>query len=652
MSLGLRNIHSLHLPSVIALLLLLGAAASSPAQQSRRMGCPESQSKKAVKYYKEAKDLFQSRKSFDDARSLVERAIDEDPEFADAYLLQGYLAIKKRDFTTMEQSFLKVKELCPELDPEIYYQLGWLYYDQKRYPDAEKNLKQFLDFDRIDSLKAGAAESMLTRAKLLTHPVPFHPQPVAGISTPDPEYLPYISPDNELAFFTRSFEMKDKNMLVPTHVEKFIYAERKNGLFDAGQPMPPPFNASGTNNEGAATITIDNLHLFFTVNTKGNFDICASDYTRFGWEKIRNLGPNVNDSVRWDAQPSISADGNTLYFASFRNLEDSMDIYVTTKDDKGEWTKARRMGAPINTSGNEKSPFIHSDSHTLYFSSTGLPGLGGYDIFMSRMDSTGRWGKPVNLGYPINTEDDEVGFFVSTDGKTGYFSSNRFKSGGGYDIYSFELYPAARPEKILLISGQIKDEENKVPVNAEVELENTETKVITRLKADSVTGRFASVVKSGQDYLVTLKKEDYAFQSAYIAGKDTSKNEPRKVDLEVRRVALGEQYRLNDILFASNSYSINDTIRIVLDNFAQFLLENPLLKVAINGHTDNVGDPKSNLVLSDNRARTVYDYLVAQSISPARISYKGFGEALPVAPNDTEEGRAKNRRTVFVVISM
>jgi len=633
-----------------ALIVFFFLSAAVPAQKADRAGCPMSQNKKALKLYEEANGLFKSRKDFEKARGLVEKAIDEDPEFPDAYKLQGYLSIQKKDYKTMEQSFLKLIELCPDLDPDAYYQLGWLYFDYKKYPEAEKKLKAFLDFDKVDTNHADRAESMLARAKLLAHPVPFNPRPLPGISTTNPEYLPYISPDNELAFFTRRFDMKDKNMLVPTNVEKFIYAENKGGVFDAGKPMPPPFNSAGSNNEGGASITIDNLHLYFTVNKKGNFDICTSDQMEFGWEKIRNLGPQVNDSVRWDAQPSISADGNTLYFASFRNLEDSMDIYFTTKNEKGEWNKARKMGSPVNTTGNEKSPFIHSDSHTLYFSSTGLPGLGGYDIFMSRMDSSGRWSKPKNLGYPINTEDDEVGFFVSTDGKTGYFSSDRLGT-GGYDIYYFDLYPEVRPEKVLLVSGKVKDDEDSLPVNANIELQNTLTKVITKVKVDSVTGKYASVVRFDDDYLLTVKKDGYAFQSSYISNKDTTYEKPKKIDLKVKKVEVGQQYLLNDILFATNSYEINDTIKVVLDNFSDFLKENPKLKVAINGYTDNIGNPTSNLQLSDNRARAVYQYLISKDIQSARLSYKGFGEGNPVASNVTEDGRMKNRRTVFVVMS-
>ncbi|MCX6292287.1 MAG: OmpA family protein [Bacteroidetes bacterium] len=617
----------------------------SDAQQT---DCPESQNKKAVKNFKEATDLFKARK-YSDAIPLVTRAIDEDPEFADAYLLQGNIGLKKHNDKIMEQSFLKVIELCPDLEPEVYFQLGWFYFDMKKYSDAEKHLNKFLTFDKIQEVHAVKAENLLAKAKLISHPVPFDPQPVPGISTPDPEYLPYISPDNEMAFFTRRYEQRDRNMLVPASVEKFMYSVRTNGSFDKGNPMPLPFNQFNSNNEGGATITVDNKHLYFTVNKNGNFDICGSDNMDTYWSDIYNLGPNVNDPKQWDAQPSVTPDGNTLYFASSRDSLSGIDIYVTHKNAEGKWSKAKKLPSPINTNGNDKCPFIHSDAKTLYFSSDSLPGLGGYDIFMSRLGDDGKWSQPKNLGYPINTEADEVGFFVSTDGKTGYFASNKIQGAGGFDIYSFDLYPEARPQKVYLQKGKLSVDNEDLPVSATIEVRNTVTKQMSKIDVDSVTGKYAFVVNFENDLLMTVKKNGYAFESQYLSAKDTSIVRPVKQDITLKEIKVGGQYPLNDILFATNSFDINDTIKTVLENFVEFLNENPDMHVDINGHTDNVGDHLSNMALSTNRARTVYDFLLSKRINKSRLSFKGFGETKPVASNDTEEGKAKNRRTVFVV---
>ncbi len=628
-------------------LLLCFAFIVSNAQQS---DCPTSQNKKAVKIFKEASDLFKARK-YSEAFPLVDKAIDEDPEFADAYLLQGNIAFKKHDDKVMEESYKKVIELCPDLDHEIYFQLGWFYFDMKKYSDSEKQLKKFLEFDKINEAHAEKAEAMLAKAKLISHPVPFNPKPVTGLSTPDPEYLPYISPDNETAFFTRRFEQKDRNMLVPASVEKFMIATQKNGAFDKGTPMPLPFNQSNSNNEGGATITVDNNHLYFTVNKNGNFDICGSDFYDNRWSDIYNLGPNVNDKKQWDSQPSVTPDGNTLYFASSRDSSSGIDIYVTHKSPEGTWSKAKKLPPPINTNGNDKCPFIHGDGRTLYFSSDSLPGLGGYDIYMTKLGADGKWSTPKNLGYPINTESDEVGFFVSTDGKSGYFASNKLQGAGGFDIYSFDLYPEVRPSKVYLGTGKVTADNVNEPVSASIEIRNTVTKQMTKIQVDSVTGKYAFVVNFENDLLLSVKKDGYAFESEYLFTKDTTNDHPSKKNITIKEIKVGGQYPLNDILFATNSDEINDTIKTVLDNFVEFLQENPDLHIDINGHTDNVGDHQKNMTLSQNRAHRVFEYLASRNIAPSRLAYKGFGETKPVASNDTEEGKAKNRRTVFVVTS-
>ena len=268
------------------------------------------------------------------------------------------------------------------------------------------------------------------------------------------------------------------------------------------------------------------------------------------------------------------------------------------------------------------------------------------------MDENGNWGKSVNLGYPINTDADEVGFFVSTDGHTGYFASNKLNRGvGGFDIYSFELYQEARPDKVYFQKGDMNGPDNNETVNATIEVKDAFTKKLTKIEVDSVNGEYAFIVNFNHDLLVSVKKEGYAFESQYISTKDSTNYEPKKVDLELKKLEVGGQYTLNDILFATNSFDINDTIKTVLNEFSEYLKENPHLHVALQGHTDNKGDPGSNMILSENRAKTVSDYLLSLSIDKSRITFKGFGETKPIASNVSEEGRAKNRRTVFVVTS-
>jgi outer membrane protein OmpA-like peptidoglycan-associated protein len=617
------------------------------AQVKNLKRCPQSNSKEANKKTDEAESLLKGNKDFDKAKELCLKAIEADSSFAKPYLLLGDAAYRKKDFKTMASAYKGLVAVCPEAGVQAAYRLATYYYETKNYEQSALYYKSFLDFSPEDTLAIDDATIKLFRANAFMHPVDFKPQQVKGLSTPDPEYLPIISADNELCFFTRRFEFQSRNMLTPTSVEKFMISIFKNGEWERGEPLEYPFNKQNTGNEGGPAITIDNLHLYFTVNAKGNFDIYSSDFTPKGWTEPKSIGA-ANDPKLWDSQPTISPDNRTLYFASFRDsITQTSDIYVSHKTD-GVWSAALSLPPPINTAKNEKSPFLHPDGKTLYFSSDGLPGMGGYDIFMSKLDENGNWGKPVNLGYPINTDADEIGFFVSTDGKKGYFASNKFGT-GGYDIYSFDLYEAARPDKVVLFKGTLKDEAEEVPDGARIEVKNIASKKITQIDYDSFTGKYAGVVQANSDYMLTVKKDDYAFNSKVIHADDSIQT-PFEINFDLKKMKEGQAYNLNDILFAKDSYQLTELSKEVIRDFGEFLKNNPTLRVAIYGHTDNDGRPEDNLVLSKNRAKAVYEFLISQGIAASRLTSEGFGQTKPVISNATEKGKSQNRRTEFVVL--
>jgi outer membrane protein OmpA-like peptidoglycan-associated protein len=629
------------------LLLLLPFFASS----QKPSVCPPPSSPKAKSFLDKAFSARKSGKKYEQVKQLAFKAVEEDTGYADAWKLIGDMAYNMRDYKVMKDAYIKLIDLCPDASPEAHFRLGNYFYETGNYPACETYLKSFLDFGSMTKPEqVKRAELLLVRAALLSNPVPFNPFVVKEISTPDPEYLAVISADNEKCFFTRRFEIVSKGALTPISVEKFMTAQRKpDGNFDIGEPMPPPFNSRNNNNEGGPSITIDNRTLYFTVNQGGNFDIFYSEWIKDRWGPISNLGYEVNDPKQWDSQPSISSDGKTLYFASFRDSVNlTSDIYVSRKIN-GSWSKAVPLSPVINTPGNEKSPFIHPDGRTLYFSSDTHPGMGGFDIFVSRMDDKGNWSKPVNLGYPINTEGDEVGFFVSTDGRTGYFASNTIRTGSGYDIYSFEIPENVRPDKVLMVSGTLLDEKKDVPKAARIELKNITTNDVTNVEYDSLTGRYASVVPFTDDYMLTIKKDQAAFTSAYFSKTDSINYAPVKANFELKKIELGVSYTLPDILFETDSYELSLGSRRIIAEFKEFLDKNPRLHIAIHGHTDNSGTPEKNLILSRQRAQAVYQFLISLGVSPSRLTWQGFGQDKPVDTNATVEGRARNRRTEFVI---
>ena len=629
--------------------------------------CGKTENKKAAKMFEKAVDAYSSG-LYQEAIKILRSINEIEPDYAEPYYLLGTINIKKteKNLKAAKIYFQKAIELCPSYDVYAYFYLGDLYYGTEIYDTAAIYLKLFLkDVDKIksdDDYKK--AEQLLKYAlfcdKLYKSPVPFEPKPLEGVSTLLDEYLPIITPDEDYCYFTRRTELQQQKTAWTSaskkYKEKFMESERTNGVFNTGEEMPEPFNIS--ENEGGATFTIDNNLLIYTIckYTSDNYyncDLCyAEKVGEYQWNSIKNLGKNVNTPKTWESQPSISSDGKTLYFVSDRpGGYGGYDLYKTIRQSNGEWSAPVNMGPKVNTAGNEKSPFIHTDSQTLYFASDGWPGLGGYDIFYIRLGEEHNWKEPKNIGYPINSKYDDAGFFVSTDGKYAYFASNQIKGIGGWDIFYFDLYEEARPEKVLFIKGQLKDEKSNEPIPARIELKNIKTKNITEIPVDTITGKYVAVVPFKNDYLLTIKKDDYAYESRYISKEDQTYNQPAKVDIQIKKIEVGASYQLKDINFATNSYTLTNESKIIIDGFIEFLKENPHVSIEIQGHTDDIGNDKDNLILSENRAKSVFEYLTLNAIIPARLSYKGYGETKPITTNSTEEGRAKNRRTVFVIKS-
>jgi outer membrane protein OmpA-like peptidoglycan-associated protein/tetratricopeptide (TPR) repeat protein len=673
--------------SLLILLWVIPGYAQDDEDEKTETGCVTVKqiSKSSQKTFEKAKKLYQKGNS-SEAMPLLMEVAEEEPTFAEPFFIMGKINLNKlekldsqipgkgRDnseslrnqlIKKAEQNFSSAINACKEVDPICYFNLGKLLYIQDRFKEAVPPLEFFIKNadgdkykDQIEVAKNDIEDNKFLD-KVLNNPVPFNLKRVEGVSSPNPEYLFCVSPDDEICFYTRVLmpaETQSGMSYTPKPKEYFYYSERDtvNKRFDNGNPMPDPFNKGG--NEGSPTITVDNKYMVFAKveNVEGyeNSDLYFSEFKNDDWTPITNLGFNINSPRTWESQPSISADGKTLFFVSDRDNNNgpdediNLDIFVSYRKPDGSWGKAQSVGNVINSPGQEKTPFIHSDSQTLYFSSNGHTGIGGMDIFFSKMEDNGRWSKPKNIGIPINTGSDEVGFFVSLDGTKGYYTS---AMSGNFDLYEFELYPEARPQRVALIKGEIKSEDGE-PIVAKVELKNTETKNVVEIAVDQNTGKYATVASLKNDYVLTVKKEGYAYETKFIDSKDLSAPAKQKVDFAISPIEEGKSYKLNDIYFATNSFELTRESRLVTDAFVEFLTENPSVVVEIQGHTDNVGNDNDNMVLSDNRAKSVYDYIISTGVNADRLKYKGYGKTKPIASNDTEEGRSKNRRTVFVIL--
>ena len=582
---------------------------------------------------------------------------------AHAFYLLGEIGLRERNVVKAEAYWTQTLAACPDYSADLYFKLGIILMENGKKVQAEEYLEKFLTLPErergYDKEAKEALKEMRLKKTLTENPVPFDPHPVKNISTKADEYLAIISPDEELCFFTRR-QMKRDKYAGPAGtkrmVEEFTMAVRESNRFTIGEALEYPFNENF--NEGGATITANNKELFFTVcQVDGEgYQNCDIYYVKkeYGfWGEIKPLSDKINTPKSWESQPSVSPNGDILYFTSNREGgQGGLDIWYTTRLPNGEWDVPVNLGETINTRKNEKSPFLHADSHTLYFASQGHAGLGGYDIFYSKNESD-TWLEPVNIGYPINTESDEIGLFVSLNGRKAYFNSNKLHGMGGWDLYEFDLYESARPEKVALLKGALVDENNEVVRDAVLEVKNLKTKEVARVDVDQETGEFATVVrlKEEENIILKVKKKDAAFSSKFVAANEETPNGVVKANLEVSPITVGKEYRLNDIYFESNSYELSENAQQIIDEFVLFLEENPSVKVDIQGHTDNVGKPDDNLILSKNRARVVYEFIINTGISASRLSHHGYGEQRPISSNATEDGMAKNRRTVFVITS-
>lgn len=628
--------------------------------QDKEDPCPLSDNKKARKLYEKAIDVARSDKT--EARSILKEALDLDSEFGRANFMMADLLIKQKRVADAEPYLRTVARVCPDLDPTVFFRLGSIAFENKNWKESQGFLKTFVDSRSKKEAEKSEARTMIQACDFYlqgyANPVPFNPFPLAAISTAADEYLPVITPDNEMTYFTRSTFLEEKFTgginTERKRQERFSFAPNAgSNSFQAGTPMPAPFNMN--NNEGGASLSADNRYMFFTIckNDGGDQLNCDLFYTVFQngtWSEIKNAGPNINGKDTWESQPSLSSDGRTLYFASNRvGGLGGIDIWKSTKDAKGNWGPPENLGPRINTDGNEKSPFFHSDGQTLYFSSTGHLGYGGYDIYLSKLSKDTGWVKPKNIGYPINSERDDLGFFVSTDGKYGYFASDKLKGNGGWDVYSFELYKEARPERVLFVSGALRDENNQVISDAKVEIKNTRTREVTTVEVDSLTGKYVAVVAFNEDHILTVKQPGKAFTSQYFSAADSSLGKPMKMDLKVEEIKVGKPYKLNNIYFKTSSSLLNPETIIIIEELTKFLQENKTVSIAIHGHTDNAGNAADNLKLSADRAKMVFDLLVLNGIDASRLSYKGFGATKPIASNLTDKGKALNRRTEFMV---
>ncbi len=652
----------------IAIALAFSFASSSVFAQQQQLS---TKSKRAIElFHKGENNLMYER--YQQALIDFDNALREDRKFTEAYFMKAEiyhdLGNSELEFDCLQKGF----GLDSTMFVTGYYNAGMALCHLGRFDEAVEWFELYKHFSEGKKRKYDP-DKWLEKARvakaLLENPVPFNPQHISPLLVSDYDmYWPSITLDEQEICFTvlvprDSLAFARNPQMAHTFRnfnEDFYLSRRVDGQW---QRMEPVADINTPNNEGAQALSPDGRWMFFTAcgrsDSKGSCDIYFSRRTGSGWSAPVNIGGPVN-SPAWESQPCFSADGQTLYFVSNRGGgKGGNDIWAANivgmrSNGVPLFGNVYNLGDSINTSSDEVSPFIHPDNRTLYFSSDGWPGVGKLDIFYSRRDSLGEWQRPVNLGYPINTAQDDNGLVVSASGRTAYYSSERNSQDGfsRRELLMFDLPEEARPEAVSYIKGLVFDQHTHAPLAAKIELLDLATgaKVVNAL-SDAQNGRFVVNLPAGHDYALIAQTSGYLLHSQnFSLAEVKTAADPVLLDIPLSPIAKGEKVALRNVFFAFNSTELSHESHIELDRMVQILNDNPTLRIEIGGHTDSDGTEAYNLRLSQGRAQATVDYLVSKGIARERLTSVGYGQSLPLASNDTEEGKALNRRIEAKII--
>ncbi|MEN8229219.1 MAG: OmpA family protein [Bacteroidota bacterium] len=611
-----------------------------------------SNSKKAVKRFEEARACFQVRDDICTEERLL-KAIKTDPGFIEAYQLLAQLCFDQGRVEEAIAYFSKSLEIDPEGNPDGYRLLAGLTMATGDYGRTLEHIETFLSFppELVRMREEGEAirRNCLFALKSLENPVPFHPENLGDAVNSDySEYWPSLSVDEQMLMFTVMMPVAQQGEGNMGNIqEDFYYSMRNGNQWEGRMNAGAPLNTS--DNEGAHTMSADGRTLYFTAcnrrDGKGMCDIYQSMWENGKWSRPRNIGSPVNTRYS-EKHPTVSADGRRLYYTSNQpGGFGSYDIWVSKKTEDG-WSTPVNLGDSVNTFGLEQSPFMHPDQQSLYFSSTGWPGMGQGDLFLSRMKSGFRWSEPENLGYPINTHNDEIGLSVNATGDRAYFASDR-QSGKDTDLYTFELPAEVRPVLVSYMKGRVYDSRNMKGLKAVMQLIDIETgETVMELESHQGDGGYLISLPTDRNYALNVSADGYLFYSDHFTFSGLhDKMDPFRRDIPLDQIIVGSSVVLNNLFFNSDSYQLLPESKVELNKVYDFLRQNPTIEVEISGHTDNTGSTAYNQKLSDRRARAVVEFLVGKGIAPEKLKHAGYGDRVPVADNRTEEGKALNRRT-------
>jgi flagellar motor protein MotB len=613
-------------------------------------------SNKALKVYNEGV-LAYDYLDYNKAEIDFNEAILIDKKFFEAYMMLGELMTKQKRYTEASYNYSAAVKIDSLFFKPVFFSLANAEIMSGDYSDALIHFNVYLAQTGMSEKNIIVAMKSVKNCEFalnaMKNPIPFNPVSVgSSINTKDDEYWPSITADGQTLMFTRQPVPLDNHSSFGQVQEDFYISYFSDNswqkAFNAGAPI------NTRQNEGAQTLSSNGNYMYFTACDRpgglGSCDIYFSAFIDGKWSEPSNLRSPVNTS-HWESQPSISSDGKMLFFSSNRSGGfGGKDLWFSIMNDKNLWTNPVNMGKTINTDGDEMSPFIHFDGRTLYFASDGRVGMGGFDIYITRMNNDSTWSEPQNLGYPINTYNDEMGLIIESEGQKAYFSSIRDKL-NGKDIFCFNLYESVRPSPVSYLKGKVYDKETGKLLKSNYELINLSTNKVTIKSSTDGAGNFLVCLPSGYNYGINVSKAGYLFYSDnfMFEGQHTVV-EPYIKRISLSPIKVGEKMQLSNVFYEFDSWQLKKESMSELNNLASLLSDNKDLIIEVGGYTDSIGSDEYNQVLSEKRALSVVNYIIGEGISSDRLKYKGYGNTSPIGDNVTFEGRKLNRRTEVKII--
>ena len=582
------------------------------------------------------------------------------PNNSDLNYKIGYCHFNSIQKSQCLEYFERAYKLNKTIDKRILFYLGCGYHWNYKFADAKKCYSDYLK-----TLKDKNEQAEIRRLiQQCNNGIEIMKDTVdveiinlgENINTEYREYGPLVTSDGSKLYFTSRRKGTTGNQIADDgmYYEDIYESSHSSAGWTKAHNIGSPLNTKM--HDAIVGLSPDGQTMYVYIDDNGG-DIYVSTLKGSKWQKPKNISENINLESH-ESRACLSSDNRTLFFISGRNSKSigGRDIFYSTRDRSGNWSKPINIGKPINSEYDECDVFIHPDGRTLYFSSNGHNTMGGYDIFKSVKDNSGNWSEPENLGYPINTPLDDVFFSITASGKNAYYTSVRPDGYGLHDIYELKFQTKDNKQNapkvlVTLVKGTITDADNGSPIEAHIEItDNSKNEVISTFKSNSSSGAYIVNLPSGKNYGLSVSKDGYLFHSENFNLADTADFQELVIDVQLKKIQVGTTIILKNIFFDYNKSSLQPESYAELDRVAEILKKQPNLKIEISGHTDNQGSLKYNTDLSESRAKTVVDYLIGKGIAENRLTYKGYAYEKPIATNDTEEGRSANRRVEFKIL--